>query len=229
MIYRKVQERLAHLAGFLHWDPDPYLVITDDGRLVWMVDGYTTSLSHPYSAALPVAGLDEGANYIRNAVKATVDAYTGKMSLYVFDPSDPIIQVLRERCSRNYSGLRPKCPPICAGTPAIPKFSFARRPRLTAFFICAIRRCSTTRKTSGRSHATCSASPDNPSPWQPTYVVATLPGEKEPEFLLILPFTPRGKDNLIGWMAARCDGDQLGNLVFFPTLETAIDVRPHAD
>jgi uncharacterized membrane protein (UPF0182 family) len=53
-------------------------VITDDGRLVWMVDGYTTSLSHPYSATLPVAGLDDGANYIRNAVKATVDAYTGK-------------------------------------------------------------------------------------------------------------------------------------------------------
>ena len=92
MIYRKVQARLQHLAGFLHWDPDPYLVITDDGRLVWMVDGYTTSLSHPYSATLPVTGLDEGANYIRNAVKATVDAYTGKVSLYVFDPSDPIIQ-----------------------------------------------------------------------------------------------------------------------------------------
>ena len=92
MIHRKVQDRLEHLAGFLHWDQDPYLVITDDGRLVWMVDGYTTSLSHPYSATLPVAGLDDGANYIRNAVKATVDAYTGKMSLYVFDPSDPIIQ-----------------------------------------------------------------------------------------------------------------------------------------
>ncbi len=54
-----------------------------------------------------------------------------------------------------------------------------------------------------------------PEPMQPTYVVATLPGEKDPEFLLILPFTPRGKDNLIGWMAARCDGDQLGNLIFF--------------
>jgi uncharacterized membrane protein (UPF0182 family) len=54
---------------------------------------YTTSLSHPYSATLPVTGLDEGANYTRNAVKATVDAYTGETSLYVFDPSDPIIQV----------------------------------------------------------------------------------------------------------------------------------------
>ena len=86
MIHRKVQDRLEHLAGFLHWDQDPYLVITDDGRLVWMVDGYTTSLSHPYSATLPVTGLDDGANYMRNAVKATVDAYTGKVAFYVFDP-----------------------------------------------------------------------------------------------------------------------------------------------
>ena len=92
MIHRDVKDRLAHLAGFLHWDPDPYLVITDGGRLVWMADAYTTSLSHPYSATLHVDGLEEGANYIRNAVKATVDAYTGKVSLYVFDPSDPIIQ-----------------------------------------------------------------------------------------------------------------------------------------
>ncbi len=98
MIYRKVQARLEHLAGFLQWDPDPYLVVTDDGRLVWMVDGYTTSLSHPYSATLPVTGVEEGANYIRNAVKATVDAYTGKMSLYVFGP--PI----------HHSGLRELVP-----------------------------------------------------------------------------------------------------------------------
>src|SRR4029077_19267745 len=92
MIYRRVQSRLTHLAGFLHWDQDPYLVDSDDGRMVLMIDGYTTSLSHPYSATLPVAGLEDGANYIRNAVKATVDAYTGKIILYVFDPSDPIIQ-----------------------------------------------------------------------------------------------------------------------------------------
>ena len=105
MIYRNVQARLKLLAGFLHWDQDPYLVITDDGRLVWMVDGYTTSLSHPYAQAFPVAGLDEGANYIRNSVKATVDAYTGKMELFVFDPSDPIIQA--------YERLFPKAVPTC--------------------------------------------------------------------------------------------------------------------
>ena len=183
------KRRLAHLAGFLHWDPDPYLVITDDGRLVWMVDGYTTSLSHPYSATLPVAGLDEGANYIRNAVKATVDAYTGKMSLYVFDPSDPIIQAYQKlfpSCSARFRDARRPAP----ARPLSRSSCFARRRRPTAPSTCAIRRCSTTRKTFGKSRATCSASPDNPKPMSPTYVVATLPGEKEPEFLLMLPFTP---------------------------------------
>ena len=214
MIHRKVQERLEHLAGFLHWDQDPYLVITDDGRLVWMVDGYTTSLSHPYSATLPVTGLDEGANYIRNAVKATVDAYTGKMSLYVFDPSDPIIQA--------YEKLFPKLFRPASEMPAdlrrharypevlfqragrgLPDFSHAR----SAGVLQQGRHLGDRAQPVGQS--------GQPEPMQPTYVVATLPGEKEPEFLLILPFTPRGKDNLIGWMAARCDGDQLGKLIYF--------------
>ena len=137
MIYRKVEARLAHLAGFLHWDQDPYLVITDDGRLVWMVDGYTTSLSHPYSATLPVAGLDEGANYIRNAVKATVDAYTGKISLYVFDPSDPIIQayenVVPETIPARFRNARRPAPacPLSGGSfshpgRGLPHLSYAR-------------------------------------------------------------------------------------------------------
>jgi len=78
MIHRRVMERLQHVAGFLQWDQDPYMVMTDDGRLVWMVDGYTTSLSHPYSATLPFAGLDDGANYVRNAVKATVRRVFGQ-------------------------------------------------------------------------------------------------------------------------------------------------------
>ena len=215
MIHRKVQDRLAHLAGFLQWDPDPYLVITDDGRLVWMVDGYTTSLSHPYSATLPVTGLDDGANYIRNAVKATVDAYTGEMSLYVFDPSDPIIQVFRESVPeaiparfRNARRPAPACP-LSGGSfsragRGLPYFSHARSAGVLQ----------QGRHLGDRAYA-CRASPDNPTSMQPTYVVATLPGEKQPEFLLILPFTPRGKDNLIGWMAARCDGDHLGKLVYF--------------
>jgi uncharacterized membrane protein (UPF0182 family) len=214
MIHRNVQERLQYLAGFLQWDGDPYLVITDDGRLVWMVDGYTTSLSHPYSATLPVAGLPDGANYMRNAVKATVDAYSGKISLYVFDPSDPIIQA--------YERLFPKLFLPASEMPADLR-RHARYPE--ALFQAQAEAYRTFHMRDPQvfynkediwdiAHNLFgqSAQPENV---QPMYVVATLPGEKAPEFLLILPFAPRGKDNLIGWMAARCDGDHLGNLIFY--------------
>jgi uncharacterized membrane protein (UPF0182 family) len=214
MIYRNVKARLAHLAGFLHWDQDPYLVITDDGRLVWMVDGYTTSLSHPYSAPLPVAGIEEGANYIRNAVKATVDAYTGKMSLYVFDPSDPIIQA--------YEKLFPKLFRPASEMPAdlrrharYPEALFRTQAEAYRTFHMRDPQVFYNKEDIWEIARDLFSQSGQPEPVAPTYVVATLPGENESEYLLILPFTPRGKDNLIGWMAARCDGDQLGKLIFY--------------
>ena len=214
MIYRNVRARLAHLAGFLHWDQDPYLVITDDGRLVWMVDGYTTSLSHPYSAVLPVTGIDEGANYIRNAVKATVDAYTGKMSLYVFDPSDPIIQA--------YEKLFPKLFQPASQMPAdlrrharYPEALFQTQAEAYRIFHMRDPQVFYNKEDIWEIARDLFSQSGQPEPVTPTYIVATLPGEKQPEYLLILPFTPRGKDNLIGWMAGRCDGDQLGQVVFY--------------
>jgi uncharacterized membrane protein (UPF0182 family) len=214
MIHRKVQDRLQHLAGFLDWDQDPYLVITDDGRLVWMVDGYTTSLSHPYSATLPVAGLVDGANYMRNAVKATVDAYTGKMSLYVFDPADPIIQA--------YELLFPKLFQPASEMPAdirrharYPEALFSAQAEAYRTFHMRDPQVFYNKEDIWEIAHNVFGQSGQPEPVQPMYVVATLPGEKQPEFLLILPFTPRAKDNLIGWMAARCDGDHLGELVFY--------------
>ena len=214
MIYRRVQARLTHLAGFLHWDPDPYLVITDDGRLVWMVDAYTTSLSHPYSAALPVAGIEEGANYIRNSVKATVDAYTGEMSLYIFDPSDPIIQ--------SYQKLFPKLFHPASEMPAdlrrharYPEALFRTQAEAYRVFHMRDPQVFYNKEDIWEIARDLFGQSGQPEPLTPTYVVATLPGERQPEYLLILPFSPRGKDNLIGWMAARCDGDQLGKLIFY--------------
>jgi uncharacterized membrane protein (UPF0182 family) len=214
MIHRNVQERLQYLAGFLHWDQDPYLVIADDGSLVWMVDGYTTSLSHPYSATIPVAGLEEGANYIRNAVKATVDAYSGKINLYVFDPGDPIIQA--------YEHLFPKLFRPASEMPAdirrharYPEALFRAQAEAYRTYHMRDPQVFYNKEDIWEIAHNLFGQSQQPEPVQPTYVVATLPGEKQPEFLLILPFTPRAKDNLIGWMAARCDADHLGELVFF--------------
>jgi hypothetical protein len=214
MIHRNVEDRLQYLAGFLTWDQDPYLVITDDGRLVWIADGYTTSLSQPYSATIPLAGQPDGVNYVRNAVKATVDAYSGKISLYVFDPSDPIIQA--------YEHLFPKLFQPASEMPAglrrhtrYPEALFQAQAEAFRTFHMRDPQVFYNKEDIWDIAHNLIGQASQPVNVQPTYVVATLPGEKTPEFMLILPFTPRGKDNLIGWMAARCDGDHLGNLIFY--------------
>jgi len=211
MIRRKVRERLQDLAGFLEWDKDPYLVITDAGRLVWMVDGYTTSEAHPYSR--PVQDSDIGSlNYIRNAVKATVDAYDGETHLYIFAPDDPIIGA--------YRNLFPDLFRPASEMPADLR-RHARYPETLFRIQAEIYRTyhmldpqSFYNKEDLWDLARHSAGQGSGAePVEPTYVMAALPGEQNVEFLLMTPFTPRTKDNLIGLMVARCDGDKLGDMV----------------
>ena len=210
MIRRRVRERLQTLAGFLEWDPDPYLVITQSGRLVWMVDGYTTSDAHPNSRAVDLGDLGR-VNYIRNAVKATVDAYDGETHLYIFAPDDPLIGA--------YQRLFPKLFRAESEMPADLR-AHARYPEVLFSVQAEIYRTyhmldpqsfynkedlwDLARHVSGQNGGS--------EPVTPTYVVASLPGESQAEFLLMTPFTPRGKDNLIGLMAARCDGEHLGEI-----------------
>jgi len=214
MIYRDITERLEHLAGFIEWDGDPYLVLTDDGRLEWIVDGYTTSDVHPYSQPLQLGGFGRRRiNYIRNSVKATVDAYNGTTRLYVFDDSDPIIQA--------YQSLFPNLFVDQSEMPAEVR-SHVRYP-LAMFSIQAELYRTYHMKDAEVFYnkediwevAKSLAGSGGAEQMRPTYIVATLPGETEPEFILMLPFTPRGKDNLIGWMAARCDGELLGEMQYF--------------
>jgi uncharacterized membrane protein (UPF0182 family) len=211
MIHRKVQDRLHELAGFLQWDSDPYLVITDAGRLVWMLDGYTTSDAHPYSRAVEVSDMGR-VNYIRNAVKATVDAYDGETHLYVFAPDDPIIAA--------YQNLFPDLFLPASQMPADLR-AHARYPETLFNIQAEIYRTyhmldpqsfynkedlwDLARRQTGQAQGSDTVTP--------TYVVATLPGQDKPEFLLLTPFTPRNKDNLIGLMVARCDGPNLGEIV----------------
>ncbi|HLK65976.1 MAG TPA: UPF0182 family protein [Bryobacteraceae bacterium] len=211
MIHRQVRERLQELAGFLEWDKDPYLVIGDDGRLVWMVDGYTTSEAHPYSRTVDAGELGL-VNYVRNAVKATVDAYDGTTHLYVFAPDDPIIAA--------YQSLFPDLFLPSSQMPHDLR-AHARYPETLFRIQAEIYR--TYHMLDPQSfynkedlwdlarHATTQAG--GAEPVDPTYVMATLPGSDKAEFLLLVPFTPRTKDNLIGLMVARCDGEHLGEIV----------------
>lgn len=211
MIRRKVRDRLQEMAGFLEWDSDPYMVITDDGRLVWMVDGYTTSDAHPYSKALDLQNMGH-INYIRNAVKATVDAYDGETHLYIFAPDDPLIAA--------YSNLFPslflpesKMPADLRRHARYPETLFRIQSEIYRTYHMLDPQSFYNKEdvwdialhTSGQENGT--------SPVRPTYIVTTVEGEQSPEFLLMIPFTPHNKNNLIGLMEARCDGDKLGKMV----------------
>jgi len=211
MIHRAIRERLSTLAGFLTWDSDPYLVVTKAGRLVWIADGYMSSDAHPYSRELDL-GNGQTVNYIRNSIKATVDAYTGEVNLYVFDPGDILIQA--------YGRLFPTLFKPVSAMPADLR-AHARYPETLFNAQAEIYRTFHMRdpeafynradlwdlaKTGNRG--------EGATPVSPTYVVAALPGSDNPEFMLFTTFTPANKNNLIGVMYARCDGDHLGELVF---------------
>jgi uncharacterized membrane protein (UPF0182 family) len=212
MIHRRISERLEQLAGFVRWDSDPYLVVTEDGRLVWIVDGYLTSDAHPYSREVSMESIGTF-NYIRNSVKATVDAYTGAARLYVFDPSDPLI--------RAYQNLFPNLFQPEAAMPAdlrthtrYPEMLFRAQAEIYRTFHMRDAEAFYNKADLWDIARWISSQETQPQPVNPTYVVATLPGEAQAEFLLMIPFTPRNKDNLIGMMVARCDGPQLGELNF---------------
>lgn len=212
MIRRKVRDRVEALAGFISWDGDPYMVLTDDGRLVWTLDGYTTSNAHPYSQSVGVRGIGN-LNYMRNSVKATVDAYSGETIFYVFDPGDPII--------RAYWNLFPNLFKPAAAMPAdlraharYPELLFSVQSQIYRNYHMRDAQAFYNKEDAWDIARNVQGQDSSPQQLSPVYVVASLPGANEPEFLLLLPFTPRNKDNLVGLMVARCDGEHLGELAF---------------
>ncbi len=211
MIHRPILQRLQTLAGFLAWDSDPYLVLTNAGRLVWMADGYMSSDAHPYSRELDL-GNGQTVNYIRNSIKATIDAYTGETNLYVFDPGDVLIQA--------YWRLFPKLFKPASEMPADLR-AHARYPEMLFSAQAELYRTFHMRDPESFYNradlwdlAKTGSGQSGSSAVSPTYVVATLPDSDTPEFMLLTAFTPANKDNLIGVMYARCDGQHLGELVF---------------
>ena len=211
MIHRQILDRLHKLAGFIKWDSDPYIVLTDDGRLQWIIDGYMTSDAHPYSRIVDVD--DQSVNYMRNSVKATVDAYTGEVHLYNFAPGDVLLAA--------YSQLFPalfepasKMPPDLRRHVRYPETLFRTQSEIYRAFHMRDPEAFYNRADYWDLAKTGNQAGQAASFVSPTFVVATLPDSDKPEFLLITTFTPANKDNLIGVMYARCDGEHLGELVF---------------
>ena len=207
MIHREVAKRVRQIAPFLRFDRDPYLVITDDGRLVWMIDGYTASDRYPYSQ--PVRDLG---NYIRNSVKATVDAYHGTVTFYLADPADPIIRTY----ARAFPGLFKPLGDMPADLQRhirYPEDLFSIQAKMYATYhmedpqvfynkedLWAIPR----RTVEGRDRE-----------MEPYYTIMRLPGEKKEEFILLTLFNPSRRDNMIAWLAARTDPPNYGRLIVY--------------
>ena len=211
MIHRKVLDRVQQLAGFLQWDADPYLVITDAGKLVWIIDGYTTSDAHPYSRAVDVADIGS-VNYIRNAVKATVDAYDGETKMYIFAPDDPIISAYQKLFPDLFHPAS-EMPADLRAHARYPETLFRIQSEIYRTYHMLDPQSFYNKEDVWDLALNASGQESGSTPVTPTYVMATVPGETKPEFLLLIPFTPRNKNNLIGLMAARCDGPHLGELV----------------
>jgi uncharacterized protein len=205
LFHRDVRDRVSRVAPFLQLDRDPYLVLAD-GRLYWIVDGYTTTAMYPYSR--PTGDL----NYIRNSVKAVVDAYDGTVALYVFDPADPLL--------RTYGGIYPgllrsraEMPPALAAHVRYPVDLFTIQADVYATFHMKDPRVFYNREDLW-------GIPDelfggSPQPVEPYYVNLKLDPAHGEEFVLILPFTPSGKNNMVAWMAARSDAPYYGRLLVY--------------
>ena len=206
LYYRNIQERVEHLAPFLELDRDPYLVAVD-GKLQWIQDAYTTSDRFPYSEPTP-----EGFNYIRNSVKVVIDAYDGSMDFYVTDPDDGII--------KTYAQVFPDLFKTFDEMPESLR-SHVRYPE--DFFVIQARKYLKFHMTAPQVFYNQEDLWQVPSElffedsvvMEPYYVIMKLPEEDREEFVLILPFTPANKPNLVGWLAARNDDPNYGNLIAF--------------
>ena len=206
MFYRRLSERITRIAPFLRYDPQPYLLISN-GRLAWLQDAYTTTDRYPYST--PAAN---GINYIRNSVKATVDAYHGTVSFYLIDPADPIALTLQ----RIY-------PTLLKPLASMPEDMRTRLRYPEGIFALQAAVYATYHMTNPAVFYNKEDLWEVPSIgtetqsqlMQPYYTMMRLPGEREPEFIQMLPFTPARKDNLASWMVARSDGEHYGKLRVF--------------
>lgn len=203
---RTVSERVGTIAPFLRNDREAYAVVTD-GRVSWIQDAYTVTRRYPYATRW-----DGRFNYIRNSVKAVVDAYDGSMDFYVFEPDDPLVRAY----GAIFPGLfkpREEMPERLRAHVRVPLDMFTVQTQMllqyhmqdpVVFYNKEDQWDAPVQTSFGRSE-----------PLRPYYIVARLPGEEKEEFLLIQPFTPDNRHNLVGWMAARNDGEHYDERILF--------------
>jgi len=224
LIRRDIRERVMTVAPFLQLDSDPYLVVSESGRLVWMLDAYTISDQYPYSTRMQINAGNRSyfaPNYIRNSIKATVDAYDGNINLYLSDPNDPIVKTY----AKIFPGTIKPLSELGDGLQAhirYPEDLFRLQRSVYAIY-------HVTEARTFYSRDDAWGVPVEPNPettgedrkqMEPYYVIMRLPEEKrgktgaEGEFLLMSPLAPINREdkNILGWMCARSDAPNYGEL-----------------
>jgi uncharacterized membrane protein (UPF0182 family) len=207
LYYREIKERVNHLAPFLTLDNDPYLVVMD-GRLFWIQDAYTTTNRYPYSE--PMAS---DLNYIRNSVKAVIDAYDGDVTFYVADPDDALIKTYQSIFPDLFTSME-RMPDSLRVHLRYPEGMFNVQAAAYRSYHMRDARVFYNKEDLWAVPLEVYFGSEQ-SVVQPYYVIMRLPDEEKEEFLLMLPFTPVNKNNTIGWLAARSDGDNYGRLIAY--------------
>jgi uncharacterized membrane protein (UPF0182 family) len=209
LYHREIRERAAKALPFLGWDSDPYIVITDEGHLKWILDAYTFSSRYPY--AQPAAR--DGINYMRNSVKVVIDAYDGTVEPYVADPNDPLVATY----GKIFGGIFLPLDSMPADLRAhirYPEDLFAIQTELYTLYHMIPPATFYYREDQWQIPSAARPAGARRDPFL-RHIVMKLPGEEQEEFILMVPFTPRQKDNLAAWMVARNDGEHLGQLVVY--------------
>ncbi len=215
LMRRNVRDRVSTLAPFLTFDPDPYIVLGDDGRLSWMMDGFTISDSYPYSSHFR---LDSNSiNYMRNSVKVVIDAYDGTTTFYVFDPEDPIVAAYR----RIFPSLFKDAATMPTGLRKhvrYPELLLKLQAEVYGLYHMTDPEAFYNREdlwTVATEVGMSDAGEQRTQTMEPNFVLMKLPDESGMEFVEILPFTPANRNNLIGWVAGRSDGAHYGTSVVY--------------
>ncbi|HMJ17032.1 MAG TPA: UPF0182 family protein, partial [Gemmatimonadaceae bacterium] len=204
ILYRRtVMDRATTALPFLDFDRDPYLIVTDAGEMKWILDAYTESDAYPYAQRTA-----DGTNYMRNSVKVVIDAYDGTVDAYIADPNDPVVKTY----ARIFDGIFKPLTAMPADVRKHVRYPgdlFRIQTALHATYHMEQPETFYHREDQWQIPAGKSSTNENP---YMRHIIMKLPGEKNPEFIFMTPFTPRGKDNLAAWMVARMDGENYGKL-----------------
>src|ERR1700756_2362584 len=215
LMRRNVRDRVSALAPFLTYDPDPYIVLGDDGRLSWVIDAFTVSDNYPYASHYRLDR--DPINYMRNSVKVVIDAYNGDTTFYVFDAEDPIIAAYR----RIFPSLFKDASMMPAGLRKhmrYPELLLKLQAEVYGLYHMTDPGAFYNREdlwTVATEVGLSEGGQQVTQTMEPNFVLMKLPGENGVEFVEILPFTPANRNNLIGWIAGRSDGAQYGTSVVY--------------